>query len=98
MKSRATWALPPAALSLAVYFIRAWEHGSTWTSFDTYQYFYPNMLYAARSLARGGHGFFWNAMQACGEPFFSISSTSTLYPLHALFYVLDADFALRTVL
>ena len=95
---RAAWVLPPAALLLAVYFLYCWQRVSSWASFDTYQYFYPNMLYAARAFASGGRGFFWNAMQACGEPFFSISSTGTLYPLHWLFYVLDADLALRAVI
>lgn len=88
------------AVLLALDFLRAWEagNGSTYLAFDTYQYIYRNMLYAVRATAAGGRGLFWNSLQHCGQPFFSVASTATLYPPHWLFLWLDADLALRAVI
>ena len=89
-----------AAVLLALDFLRAWEvgGGATFLAFDTYQYAYHNMLYAVRAVAEGGRGFFWNPLQHCGQPFFGIASTATLYPPHWLFLWLDPDLALRAVI
>jgi len=67
-------------------------------SFDTFGYFYPNMLYALRSLAAGGQGLLWNPFQSCGQPFFGITETGLLYPLNALFLLLPPATALRALL
>jgi hypothetical protein len=97
------WTVGVAALLvlLPVYFVFSWTRYpvvSGFAAFDVYQYFYPNMMYATRSVAEGGRGFLWNSLQLCGQPFFGISSTATLYPLHLLFLVLNADVALRVVI
>ena len=67
-------------------------------AFDVYGYYYPHMLYALDRLAAGGQGLLWNPFQNCGQPFFGIGSTATLYPPHWLFLWLDPDLALRAVI
>ena len=79
--------VPVAALLIGVYFLGAWEYinrNAAWVSFDTYQYFYPELVYARAEPAAGGQ-------VSCGTPcrraalrYFGISSTSTLYPCTAL--------------
>jgi hypothetical protein len=88
------------SLLLALDFLHAWQAGvgpNAYLAFDTYQYFYHNMLHAARAVGDGGRGLFWNPLQHTGQPFFGIGSTATLYPPHWLFLWLDADVALRAV-
>ena len=58
-------------------------------AFDTYGYFYPNMLYALRSLAAGGRGLLWNPFQNCGQPFLAVTETGLFYPLNLFFLVTD---------
>jgi len=86
---------------LAAYYVFAWDtttgHGGL-LALDIYGYYYPNMLHAVAAVADGGRGLWWNALQDCGQPFFGISSTGILYPLNALFLLLDADLALRGVI
>lgn len=88
-----------ASLLLALDFLRAWETNvgpNAYLAFDTYNYFYRNMLYAAHAVAEGGRGLFWNSLQHCGQPFFSVGSTAVLYPPNWLFLWLAPDVALRT--
>lgn len=103
-RSRGRWVvrvlLLVGSVLLAVDFLRAWEAGlgpNAYLAFDTYQYFYHNMLHFEAAVADGGRGLFWNALQHCGQPFFGIGSTALLYPPHWLFLWLDADVALRAV-
>src|SRR5262245_55076453 len=63
---------------------------------DVYAYFYPNLLYALRTLRDGGRGLLWNPYQNCGQPFFGVSGI--LYPTNLLFLFLNADLALRGAL
>jgi hypothetical protein len=67
-------------------------------AFDIYGYFYPNMLYALRSLAAGGRGLLWNPFQNCGQPFLAVTETGLFYPLNLFFLVTDPETALRAVL
>jgi hypothetical protein len=53
-------------------------------SLDIYGQQYPVLLYAWRSL-RDGHGFLWNSLQNCGQPFLPSTPPGTLYPLNLLF-------------
>lgn len=69
-----------------------------WLAFDVYGYFYPNMLYALRSLRDGGGGLLWNPFQNCGQPFLGITETGLFYPLNVLFLVLPPALALRGVI
>ena len=62
-------------------------------AFDIYTYFYPNVLYALDSLARGD-GLLWNPYQDCGQPFFAISMTGLLYPVNWVFAALPREAAL----
>ena len=64
---------------------------------DVYAYFYPNVIHARHALAAGGEGLLWNPFQHCGQPFFGTSQTSLLYPVHALFILLNPHQALRAV-
>jgi hypothetical protein len=88
-----------ATLGAASYVVisRLGERGEGWPAFDVYGYFYPNILYALRSLATGS-GLLWNPYQSCGQPFFAISSVGLLYPANVLFLVLGPSTALRGVL
>jgi hypothetical protein len=82
-------------------FLAIWRRSGgpeAFASIDTFQYFCQNMLYAVHSVQDGFRGFLWNSLQNCGQPFLGIGSTSVLYPLHALFLVLDAGTALYAVL
>lgn len=67
-------------------------------AFDVYGYFYPNMLYALRSLRAGGGGLLWNPYQNCGQPFLGITETGLFYPVNVLFLFLAPQMALRGVL
>ncbi len=108
MRARPAWRrrvvsalLLAGALLLALDFVHAWDRGAgprAYLAFDTYQYIYCNMLYWGRAVMEGGRGLFWNALQHCGQPFFGIFSTATLYPPHWLFLLLNADLALRAVI
>ena len=95
----ARWIPVGAFAAVASYFVlfRLAETGSGRLAHDIYAHFYPNMLYAVRSIRDGGQGVFWNPLQNCGQPFFGISSTGLLYPPYVLFLVLEADHALRTL-
>lgn len=67
-------------------------------AFDVYGYFYPNILYALRSLGDGGRGLLWNPFQNCGQPFLGITETGLFYPANVLFLFLQPQTALRAVL
>jgi hypothetical protein len=72
------------------------RRGRGLASFDTYTYFYPNIVHALHSLGDGG-GLLWNRYQDCGQPFFAISQTGLLYPVNLLFALLERDPALAAV-
>jgi hypothetical protein len=61
-------------------------------SHDLYQWAYPNMQYALRSLARG-YGLWWNPFQNCGQPFFANLQNSLLYPPYLVFTAFPLDAA-----
>src|SRR5512145_2970712 len=87
-----------AALVYALGVIRpAAERGAGITAYDIYAYFYPNALYAVRSLA-AGTGLLWNPFQNCGQPFLGLSLNAVLYPLHWVFALLPREPALLTSL
>jgi hypothetical protein len=89
-----------AIISAAAFYVVAYrlgEAGVGFPAFDVYGYFYPNMLYALRSLA-AGHGLLWNPFSNCGQPFFAISSVGLLYPGNLFFLVLSPPLALRALL
>jgi hypothetical protein len=67
-------------------------------AYDVYGYFYPNILYALRSLRSGSGGLLWNAFQNCGQPFLGITETGLFYPVNALFLFMAPEMALRGVL
>lgn len=62
-------------------------------SYDIYGFFYPNQVYAWRSL-RAGSGLLWNRYQDCGAPLFAMSQVGLLYPVNLLFAVLGREPAL----
>jgi hypothetical protein len=62
-------------------------------AYDFYALFYPNLVYAWRSL-REGSGLLWNPYQACGQPFFANSQVGLLYPTNILFLLLERENAL----
>jgi hypothetical protein len=74
------------------------EGGRGAVAFDVYNYFYPNMLHALRSLAGGGKGLLWNPFQNCGQPFFAITESGLLYPFNLVFLVAQPETALRALL
>jgi hypothetical protein len=88
-----------ATLGAASYVVisRLGERGVGWPAFDVYGYFYPNILYALRSVSTGS-GLLWNPYQSCGQPFFAISTVGLLYPANVLFLLLPPSTALRGVL
>ena len=65
---------------------------------DTYAYFYPNIIHARHAVAAGGDGLLWNPFQNCGQPFLGVSQTALLYPVHALFFLMNPHRALRAVM
>jgi len=81
-----------AYFALGVLWWRA-HRGVGRPSFDTYTYFYPNILHALRSVRDGG-GLLWNPYQDCGQPFAAISQTGLLYPINFVFGVFDRETAL----
>jgi hypothetical protein len=84
--------LPPALLVLGAawwIFVAAASRVGI-PSFDLYTSSYPNIVYELRSL-RAGHGFFWNPLQNCGQPFPAATAVSAFYPLYLVFLVLDVD-------
>ncbi|MFP6655980.1 MAG: hypothetical protein VCB25_10150, partial [Myxococcota bacterium] len=88
----AALAIGPLYFTLAGSF--AGPEGSTHQlTYDTYGYFYPNILHASRSFLEGA-GLFWNPYQNCGQPFFAFSLTGLLYPVNFVFFVLERDSAL----
>jgi len=94
---RVEWATAAAvATATALYFAVIWKLDSprTFTSFDTYQHFYPNMLYLVAALRDGGRGLLWNPYQSCGAPFFGTLSNGIAYPGNLLFLLLAPDQAL----
>jgi hypothetical protein len=94
-------ALPLVAIAVAAAYVIAFrmgESGPANLAFDVYFYFYPNVLYALRSLAAGGSGLFWNPFQNCGQPFLANIETGLFYPLNALFLLLEPHIALRGLL
>jgi hypothetical protein len=62
-------------------------------SADAVLYFYPTLQYLADALA-AGDGVFWTRLQNCGQPAFGNGQVGALYPLNALFLVLDPRTAL----
>jgi hypothetical protein len=62
-------------------------------SLDTYGFFYPNQVYAWRSV-REGAGLLWNRYQDCGQPFFAMSQVGLLYPVNIVFALFDREPAL----
>jgi hypothetical protein len=80
--------------ALGVIYFRS-ERGLGTPAYDTYSYFYPTVLYTFESL-RSGEGLLWNPYQNCGQPFFAVSQTGVLYPLHVVFAFLDREAALLT--
>ena len=64
---------------------------------DIYGYYYPSMLYAARSIRDGGRGLFWNPLQNCGQPFFAMIHAGLLYPAQLLSLPLGVDVGLRLI-
>ncbi len=87
-------------VALAAYIVRfgLGEGQPGQLAFDVYGYFYPNMLYALRSLADGGKGLQWNPFQNCGQPFLAVTETGLFYPLNAFFLLAEPQRALRAVL
>src|SRR5689334_10939148 len=71
----------------------AWWQGPPPASFDIYGFFYPNQLYAWRSL-RDGAGLLWNPYQDCGQPLFGMSQVGLLYPVNLVFALLPREPAL----
>jgi len=59
-------------------------------SYDLHAMFFPNTLYALRSLEQG-HGLFWNTLQNCGQPFFADPQAAVLYPLFAILAFTNID-------
>ncbi len=59
-------------------------------SYDIYNAFYPNAVYALRSL-RTGHGLEWIAEQNCGQPFLPSTLLAPFYPLNLVVLVAGAD-------
>jgi hypothetical protein len=59
-------------------------------SYDIYAAHYPSVVYALESL-KLGQGLLWNPFQNCGQPFLPSTLVGLLYPLHALFLVLDVE-------
>jgi len=87
-----------AILLLAAYYAIAviWRRaqlGAGNPSYDLYAMFYPNTLYALRSLKQG-HGLFWNTLQNCGQPFFADPQAAVLYPPFAIFSLMNIDVGL----
>src|SRR5215813_10058657 len=71
----------------------AWWRGPGPPSYDIYGFFYPNQLYAWRSLREGG-GVLWNPYQDCGQPLFAMSQVGLLYPVNVVFALLAREPAL----
>jgi hypothetical protein len=96
------------ALALVLAATAAYTGGVTWRraqlgigapNHDTYQYFYPNILYSLDSL-RSGEGVLWNRFQNCGQPFLAIAANGLLYPPNFVFRFFapnDALFALFAI-
>lgn len=61
---------------------------SSFLPYDTFGYFYPNLLYSLDSL-RTGEGVLWNRFQNCGQPFFAVSESALLYPPTAIFLFMN---------
>lgn len=55
---------------------------------DAVLLFFPWRVFAARSI-RAGEIPLWNPDSFCGQPFLANVSSAVLYPLNALFYVID---------
>src|SRR5262249_13240939 len=92
--------LPAVLLVLAAGW---WVFGHTATrgnagirSYDIYASSYPNIVYALRSL-REGHGFLWNPLPNCRQPFPPATALSAFYPLNLVFLVLDVDHGVRAI-
>jgi hypothetical protein len=85
-------------VAAAVYLVFGVLHNGEAPAYDTYAYFVPNLMHASRSLWNGGRGLLWNPFNAAGGPFFANGVVGLLYPLHALFFVLDANVAVHAVL
>lgn len=81
-----------AAFTFGVLWQRSWQALGQ-PSYDIYGFFYPNQLYAWRSL-REGSGLLWNPYQDCGAPFFAMSQVGLLYPVNLVFALLDREPAL----
>ena len=81
-----------AYFAFGVLALRA-QRGEGMLAFDTYTYFYPNVVHALHSLRAGG-GLLWNPYQNCGQPFAAISQVGLLYPVNLVFALLDRQPAL----
>lgn len=64
---------------------------------DLYGMFYPDVLYAWRSLREGG-GLWWNPYVQCGTPFFGGDSYTLLDPFNLVFGVLDREAGLLVMI
>jgi hypothetical protein len=98
----ADWLGVIALAGAAAVFVAWWEGAAhvprAIRTFDIYQHYLPNMLYASGSIRNGGRGLFWNALNNCGAPFFGIGSMAVLYPGNALFLWLEPGRALLALL
>jgi hypothetical protein len=81
-----------AAFTFGVLWWRSW-HDPGPPSYDIYGFFYPNQVYAWRSV-RAGSGLLWNPYQDCGQPFFAMSQVGLLYPVNVVFALLEREPAL----
>jgi len=83
-----------AAFTFGVLWMRS-AHGEGPVPYDIYGFFYPNQVYAWRSI-RNFSGLLWNPYQDCGQPFFALSQVGVLYPVNLVFAALDREPALLT--
>jgi len=97
-RARRSVAVALALLGAAAYFVLRVLHNPEPPAYDTYAYFLPNAIHAARGLRDGGKGLWWNPYNAAGGPFFANGVVGFLYPLHLLFLVLEPSVALHVIL
>jgi hypothetical protein len=100
MIRRSDWPALALLLAVVVYFglvVNRPERTDGAVAFDIYNYYYPNMLYALRSLREGTGGLWWTPLLDCGRPFFGNNFTGLLYPANLLWLALQPDTALRAV-
>lgn len=81
-----------AAFTFGVLWMRSVQGGGP-VPYDIYGFFYPNQVYAWRSI-RNFSGLLWNPYQDCGQPFFALSQVGVLYPVNLVFAALEREPAL----